>query len=91
MQCVPFPLNPLPHSGGDGEKFVVGFAHTEQGSALHLPGVKRNAVLEDSRFLFRCYSTTRSVTAYFFPETRPARFSSSTLQSCQVPPVKASL
>ena len=30
----PFPLVPFPASG-DGEKFVVGFAHTEQGFALH--------------------------------------------------------
>ena len=30
----PFPLVPVPASG-DGEKFVVGFAHTEQGFALH--------------------------------------------------------
>ena len=30
----PFPLIPFPASG-DGEKIVVGFAHTEQGFALH--------------------------------------------------------
>ncbi len=30
----PFPLIPVPASG-DGEKIVVGFAHTEQGFALH--------------------------------------------------------
>ena len=30
----PFPLIPFPASG-DGEKFVVGFTHTEQGFALH--------------------------------------------------------
>ena len=34
-QYAPFPLDPLPRSRGDGEKFVVGFAHTEQGFALH--------------------------------------------------------
>ena len=33
----PFPLIPFPASG-DGEKFVVGFAHTEQGFALHPVG-----------------------------------------------------
>ena len=32
--ACPFPLVPFP-AGGDGDKFVVGFAHTEQGSALH--------------------------------------------------------
>ena len=34
----PFPLIPFPASG-DGEKIVVGFAHTEQGFALH-PGMQ---------------------------------------------------
>ena len=43
MHYLPFPLYPLPRSGGDGEKIVVGFAHTEQGSALHLVGAKRFA------------------------------------------------
>ena len=35
MHYLPFPLNPLPRSHGDGEKLVAGFARTEQGAALH--------------------------------------------------------
>ena len=35
MLCTPHPLTPSPLIAGTGEKFVVGFAHSEQGSALH--------------------------------------------------------
>ena len=35
MLYKPLPLHPFPAHRGDGDKFVVGFAHTEQGSALH--------------------------------------------------------
>ena len=43
MSCTPLPLHPFPAHRGDGEKFVVGFAHTEQGSALYPASLKRNA------------------------------------------------
>ena len=44
----PFPLIPFPASG-DGEKFVVGFAHSEQGFALHPVGRMRMVTQKTQR------------------------------------------